>query len=115
MMQKQMVDLTPPQIQQAAQAGVNLLNTPGAVNVPSTMAISGVTQVLHALLLGIAENRLAVIDLTRRAPEKPVEAGPDDPENPEVAKAVAAAVESSGNSGESPREGGSEEQGGEHS
>jgi hypothetical protein len=47
-MESQMIDLTPQQVRNAAQAGVTLLNTPGAVNVPSTMSITGVTQVLHA-------------------------------------------------------------------
>jgi hypothetical protein len=82
---KQTVDLSQQQIQQAAQAGVTLLNTPGAVNVPSTMSITGVTQVLHAFLLGIAEGRLAVIDLTKQAP-LPIQASqtPAEPENPET-------------------------------
>jgi hypothetical protein len=67
------------------------------------MSITGVTQVLHAFLLGIAEGRLAVIDLTKQAP-LPIQASqtPAEPENPEVAQAVAAAVESSGNSSEAP-------------
>lgn len=83
---KQTVDLSQQQIQQAAQAGVTLLNTPGAVNVPSTMSITGVTQVLHAFLLGIAEGRLAVIDLTKKAAEP----------NKEVEAAVASAVKNNG-------------------
>jgi hypothetical protein len=81
-----MVDLSQQQIQQAAQAGVTLLNTAGAVNVPGPMSISGITQVLHAVLLGIAEKRFAVIDLTKK---------PAEP-NKEVEAAVAAAVKNNG-------------------
>ncbi len=94
-----MIDLTPQQVRNAAQAGVTLLNTPGAVNVPSTMSITGVTQVLHAVLLGIAEGRLMVIDLSKKEPE----ASAEEP-NKEVADAVAAAVDSSGNSEKAPSE-----------
>ena len=100
----QKIDLSQQQIQKAAQAGVQLLNAPGAVSVPGPMSITGITQVLHAVLLGIAEGTLVVLDL-KSVPEqlkKPAEAGPADPPNKEVAAAVAAVVESSGNSSEAP-------------
>ncbi len=98
-MEQLQVDLTPQEIQQAANAGVTLLGTPGAVNVPSPMACSGVMKTLLQLLMAIANQQVMIVNVPVKLKDAPK---PAEPENKEVAKAVAAAVESSGNSEESP-------------
>jgi len=98
-MEQQRVDLNPQQVQMAAQAGVQLLNTPGAVNVPSQMAVSGAVRVLMQLLMAIANNEVMVVNVPPQLADAPP---PAEPPNKEVADAVAAAVESSGNSEKSP-------------
>jgi hypothetical protein len=98
-MEQPRIDLTPQQIQVAAQAGITLLNTPGAVNVPGPMAVSGAVRVLMQLLMAIANNEVAVINVPVQLKDAPP---PSEPPNKEVAKAVAAAVESSGNSEKAP-------------
>jgi hypothetical protein len=98
-MEQPRVDLNPQQVQMAANAGLTLLNTPGAVNVPGPMAVSGVVKVLAQLLTAIANQEVMVVNFPPQLKDAPK---PAEPENKEVAKAVAAAVESSGNSEESP-------------
>lgn len=98
-MEQPRVDLNPQQIQMAANAGVQLLNTPGAVNVPSPMACSGVMKTLLQLLMAIANQEVMVVNIPPQLKDAPK---PAEPENKEVAKAVAAAVDSSGNSEEAP-------------
>jgi len=93
------IDLNPQQVQQAANAGVTLLQTPGAVNVPSPMACSGVMQTLMQLLMAIAKQEVMVVNFPPQLKDAPP---PAEPPNKEVAEAVAAAVESSGNSEEAP-------------
>lgn len=93
------MDLTPQQIQQAANAGITLLNTPGAVNVPGPMAVSGIVRTLNAFLLAIVNQEVMVVMVPPQLKEAPP---PAEPKNKEVADAVAAAVESSGNSEEAP-------------
>ncbi len=97
-MEQPQIDLNPQQIQMAANAGITLLNTPGAVNVPGPMAVSGVVRVLMQLLMAIANQEVMVVNL----PVKLADAPPADEPNKEVAAAVAAAVDSSGNSEKAP-------------
>lgn len=104
-MEQQRVDLNPQQVQMAASAGVQLLNTPGAVNVPSPMAVSGAVRVLMQLLMAIANQEVMVVNVPPQLADAP---SPAEPPNKEVADAVAAAVESSGNSEEAPAAKGSE-------
>ena len=104
-MEQQKIDLNPQQIQIAANAGVTLLNTPGAVNVPSPMAVSGAVRVLMQLLMAIANGEVRVINAPPQLADAPP---PAEPPNKEVADAVAAAVESSGNSEEAPAAKGAE-------
>ncbi len=98
-MEQPQVDLNPQQIQAAGQAGVTLLTTPGAVNVPGPMAVSGVAQVLLQLLMAIAKQEVMVINVPVKMADAPP---PAEPPNKQVADAVATAVESSGNSEEAP-------------
>jgi len=98
-MEQQKIDLNPQQVQQAATAGVQLLQTPGAVSVPSPMACSGVMKTLLQLLMAIANQEVMVLNVPPQLAEAPP---PAEPPNKEVAEAVAAAVESSGNSEEAP-------------
>lgn len=98
-MEQPRIDLNPQQVQQAAQAGVQLLQTPGAVSVPSPMACSGVMKTLLQLLLAIANQEVMVVNIPVQLKDAPP---PDEKPNKEVADAVAAAVESSGNSEEAP-------------
>jgi hypothetical protein len=98
-MEQPRVDLNPQQIQMAANAGVTLLNTPGAVNVPSPMACSGVMKILLQLLMAIANQEVMVVNFPPQLKDAPP---PAEKPNKEVADAVAAAVESSGNSEEAP-------------
>ena len=100
-MEQPQVDLNPQQIQQAAVAGVTLLNTPGAVNVPSPMACSGVMKTLLQLLMAIANQQVMIVNVPVQLKDAPP---PAEQQNKEVAEAVAAAVESSGNSSESAAE-----------
>lgn len=101
-MEQQRVDLNPQQVQMAASAGVQLLNTPGAVNVPSPMAVSGAVRVLMQLLMAIANQEVMVVNVPPQLADAPP---PAEPPNKEVADAVAAAVESSGNSEKVPEKG----------
>ena len=102
-MEQPKVDLNPQQVQQAGNAGVTLLTTPGAVSVPSPMACSGVMQVLLQLLMAIANQEVMVINVPPQLTDAPpADKPPAEPPNKEVADAVAAAVESSGNSEEDP-------------
>ncbi|MCK5644825.1 MAG: hypothetical protein KAJ19_28760 [Gammaproteobacteria bacterium] len=57
------VDITQAQMQQAATAGVQLLNTPGAVNVPSTMAMTGAIAVLSSMLTAIANREVVLMNV----------------------------------------------------
>lgn len=97
-MEQPKIDLNPQQIQIAANAGVALLNTPGAVKVDGPMAVSGVVKTLAQLLLAIANQEVMVINIPPKLEDAPPPAEP----NKEVADAVAPAVESSGNSSDAP-------------
>ena len=68
--QKQQINLEQPQILRAANAGLQLLNTPGAVNVPSPMAITGDIQILNALLQAIVSQQV-VLTNPPKAPAVP--------------------------------------------
>ena len=91
-MEQQQIDLNPQQIQMAANAGITLLNTPGAVNVPSPMAVSGVVRVLMQLLMAIANQEVMVVNFPPQMKDAPPPAEP----NKEVAAAVASAVKNNG-------------------
>ncbi len=102
-MEQPRIDLNQQQIQLAANAGVTLLNTPGAVKVDGPMASSGVIRTLLQLLLAIANNEVLVVNTPVKLADAPKsEEPPKEPPNKEVAEAVAAAVESSGNSEGAP-------------
>jgi hypothetical protein len=75
-MEQRKVDITQEQMKQAATAGVQLLNTPGAVNVPSPMAISGVMGVLNSMLTAIANGEVILMNV---APMKVPEGGGKTP------------------------------------
>ena len=92
-MEQPRIDLNPQQVQQAANAGVQLLNTPGAVNVPSPMACSGVMQTLLQLLMAIANREVMVVNVPVQLKDAPP---PAEPPNKKVADAVAAAVKNNG-------------------
>ena len=102
-MEQPRIDLNQDQIKMAANAGVTLLSTPGAVKVDGPMATSGVVRTLLQLLMAIGNNEVVVVNTpVKLADAPPAEEPPKDPPNEKVAKAVAAAVESSGNSEEAP-------------
>jgi hypothetical protein len=102
-MEQPRIDLNQDQIKMAANAGVTLLNTPGAVKVDGPMATSGVIRVLLQLLMAIANQEVLVVNTPVKLADVPsAEEPPKDPPNEKVAEAVAAAVESSGNSEEAP-------------
>jgi len=54
------VQIGPDQVVRAANAGLALLSTPGAVNVPGPMAISGDIQLLNAVLNAIVQGRVVL-------------------------------------------------------
>ena len=54
------VQIGPEQVIKAATAGLTLLNTPGAVNVPGPMAISGDIQLLNAVLNAIVQGQVVL-------------------------------------------------------
>lgn len=56
----QKVQIGPEQVVKAANAGLTLLNTPGAVNVPGPMAISGDIQLLNAVLTAIVQGQVVL-------------------------------------------------------
>jgi uncharacterized protein YoaH (UPF0181 family) len=68
-MEQNLVNLTHEQTQQAAAAGVQLLQTPGAVSIPSPMAISGVIGTLNALLTAIANGQVVVVNVPAKKEE----------------------------------------------
>lgn len=79
-MEQRTIDITQEQMKQAATAGVQLLNTQGAVNVPSPMAISGVMGVLNSMLTAIANGEVILLNVpTQQAkPEGNGEATPPE-------------------------------------
>jgi hypothetical protein len=102
-MEQPRIDLNQQQIQMAANAGVTLLNTPGAVKVDGPMASSGVVRVLLQLLMAIANNEVLVVNTPVKLEDAPpADDSSTEPPNKKVAEAVAVAVESSGNSEEAP-------------
>jgi hypothetical protein len=62
-MEQRKVDITQEQMKQAAIAGVQLLNTQGAVTVPSPMAISGVMAILNSMLTAIANGEVILMNV----------------------------------------------------
>jgi len=86
------IDLNTQQIFAAANAGMTLLNTPGAVNVPGPMAVSGVTGTLYALLSAIVNREVMIVNVPPQLEEAP----PAEPPNKEVADAVATAMKNNG-------------------
>lgn len=61
-MEQNKIDLSPQQVMGAARAGLLLLNTPGSVNVPGPMAVSGEVGVLNALLNAIVSGQVLVVN-----------------------------------------------------
>lgn len=59
----QRVNISQDQMKQAAAAGVQLLNTPGAVNVPGPMSISGITGTLNAMLTAIMNGEVMIVNI----------------------------------------------------
>jgi hypothetical protein len=77
-MDKKTVDITQEQMKQAATAGVQLLNTQGAVNVPSPMAITGVMGVLNSMLTAIANGEVVLMNVSpMKVPEGDGKTPPD--------------------------------------
>lgn len=74
MQNQQIFDLNLIQIQQAASAGLSLLTTPGAVSVPSTMAVTDHVRNLNILLQGLATGQVMVVN--SHAPD--LKSVPDD-------------------------------------
>ena len=72
-MDQRTVDITQEQMKQAASAGVQLLNTQGAVNVPSPMAITGVMGVLNSMLTAIANGEVILLNVPKQKVETPPE------------------------------------------
>ncbi len=58
----QNINLEPQQVQQAAAAGLQLLNTPGAVSVPGPMALTNSVQILNAVLTAIANGQVVLVN-----------------------------------------------------
>lgn len=75
------VNLTPEQIQKAAQAGVKLLSDDERVTVPPSMALSGDLQVLNAILVAIGNGQAVLSAPT--PPEMPegIDVPPAPPAN----------------------------------
>ena len=76
----QSVNITPEQIQKAAQAGVNLLSDDERVSVPPSMALNGDLSVLNAVLVALA-NGQAIVTAPQEAPDvdlPDVEGGPEE-------------------------------------
>ena len=68
-MELKTIDISQEQMKQAASAGVQLLNMPGAVNVPSPMAISGVMGVLNSMLTAIANGEVILLNVPKKQTE----------------------------------------------
>ena len=81
-MQQQM-NLEPQQVLRAATAGIQLLNTPGAVNVPSQMAITGDVAVLNALLSAIVRQEVMIVNTPQKPAAEPSPDG-DGEQKPEL-------------------------------
>lgn len=62
-MEPRQIMLSNEQMQQAANAGVTLLNTPGVVAVPGPMAVSGIVGTLNSLLMAIASGEAVVMNV----------------------------------------------------
>ena len=73
----QQINLEPQQVLRAAQAGLQLLNTPGAVNVPSPMAITGDIAVLNALLGAISKQEVIIVNAPPQPEGEQTPAGDD--------------------------------------
>ncbi len=82
--QQNQINLSQENIQQAAAAGLQLLQTPGAVNVPGPMSITGVMQILHGLLTAIVNKQ--VIVLNPQPLEDKTPPPQDDEKKPELKK-----------------------------
>ncbi len=83
-MQDQKIDLNPQQIQMAANAGITLLNTPGAVNVPGPMAVTGVVGVLNSLLTAIVNGQVIVMNAPTPKEVSPIPPEGDGEKKPDL-------------------------------
>lgn len=79
-MELKTVDISQEQMKQAASAGVQLLNMPGAVNVPSQMAITGVVGVLNSMLNAIMNGEVILLNVPKKQPEGEGEKTPPEGE-----------------------------------
>ncbi len=77
-MKQNQIDLSPQQVMSAAAAGIQLLNTPGAVSVPGPMAVTDVVKVLNSLLTAIVNGQVVVVNPAQLA--KPPEGDKTPPE-----------------------------------
>ncbi len=68
-MEQKTVDISQIQMQQAAAAGAQLLQTPGAVNVPSPMAITGIVGTLNSMLTAIANGQVIIVNVPTQKAE----------------------------------------------
>lgn len=84
-MDQRTIDITQEQMKQAASAGVQLLQTPGAVNVPSPMAISGVMGVLNSMLTAIANGQVILLNVpTEKVGESETPPGGEGDKKPQL-------------------------------
>jgi len=89
---QQGMELTPQQVQIAAQAGVQLFAKEGAVNIPSTWAMNGTFAILNGLLSALAQgaailaNPSVIEELQKKA-----DAADKKPQPKKVAKKAAKA------------------------
>jgi len=81
---QQQINLSQENIQQAAAAGLQLLQTPGAVNVPGPMAVSGIISVLNGLLSAIVNQQVIVLNPQQPVGEPPP--GDDGEKQPDLKK-----------------------------
>lgn len=80
MNQNRTVDISQEQMRQAATAGVQLLNTPGAVNVPGPMAVTDSMKILNRMLSAIANGEVAVVNITVKQEKEDGKTPPDNDE-----------------------------------
>lgn len=84
-MEQNTVNLSQEQMQQAATAGAQLLQTPGAVSIPSTMAITGIIGMLNALLTAIANGQVIVVNVPQKQiPEGEIPPNGDGAKEPDI-------------------------------
>lgn len=71
----EMLNLSQQQMQLAANAGIQLLNTSGAVNVPGPLAVTDQIKHLNVMLNGIASGQVVVVNPKNVKKGEPEEEG----------------------------------------